>query len=324
MHSSSNPMSETLLAQDKKAKAIHSNRRTDLIVGAVETATIAGIFSTFLTEASRKFLEKIGRYPLFGGAGVLNVARTILAIRQAVLEDGKNGTKEKAVLEASSTVIVVPAVVGGFAEAPYAKFAPHMFTGMLASKAVFHAGAALYYRGKAAGSEDEADKEHYNELATINAIVGTSLSLSTLATGFVMILSQVEGFAEVGMAATIFSTGYQLYGAYNMKAPTSSLTIEEVEDENEDDLEAGNHDENGYVPPVPTVTNVVSPSSPAGIHRALGTTPTVSVASSAVVDSRTISVVHTPRSDSNVLSQASNDAASAMQQPETTRRLSNS
>jgi hypothetical protein len=268
-----NPMTESLLAQDQKAKSISSNRRTNLIFGAVETATIAGIFGTFLTKAGQVFMEKTGHYILFPAAGALNFIRTGLALNQMRLESGKNGTKEVAVVEVGSSVLVGTAVIGGLAEAPYAKFAPHIFTAMLAGKSAFHGGSALYYLGKSAGVADEAEKEGYVNLAKVNGIVSTSLGFSALATGFVMILSQVDGFAEVGLASTIFATVFQAYHVYKMQTPTSSVTIEELPDdanEQEQDLESQ------YVPPTVTAARRLSSSSPAGIHDALGIMPTAS------------------------------------------------
>jgi hypothetical protein len=254
MQAHSQPMLEP--AQDNK-KSIASNRRLDLLIGSVEGLTIAGIFGSFLTKSGQAFLEKTGHYIFFPAAGLLNFVRTGLAFNQGRLENWKNGTKEKAILEAGSSVMVGTAVIGGLVEAPYAKFGGHIFTGMLAGKTGFHAGATLYYIGKSAGSADAAEKQRYKNVARVNGIAAASLLLSTGATGAVMILGETVGYAEVGLLANLFAAGYQLYSAYNIKTPTSSISIEDEEPEQ------------AYQPPV-----VISPNS-AGINRSLGIKPTV-------------------------------------------------
>jgi hypothetical protein len=280
MQAHSQPMLEP--AQDNN-KSIASNRRIDLLVGTAEGLTIAGIFASFLTKSTQAFLEKTGHYIFFPAAGLLNLVRTGFAFNQARLENWKNGTKEKAILEAGSSVMVGTAVIGGLVEAPYAKFAGHIFAGMLAGKTGFHAGATLYYIGKSAGSADEAEKQHYNNVAKVNGIAATSLLLSTGATGAVMILGETVGYAELGILANLFAAGYQLYSAYNIKTPTSSISIEDQIDSEHDeeaDLESGNTAEQSatpaYQPPVP-----MSPNS-TGINRSLGITPSISPRSPSV------------------------------------------
>jgi hypothetical protein len=279
MNSHSQPMLDPLVQDNKKS--ISSNRRVDLLIGGAEGLTIAGIFGSFLTKSGQAFLEKTGHYIFFPAAGLLNFVRTGLAFNQGRLEKWKNGTKEKAIVEASSSVMVGTAVIGGLIEAPYAKFAPHIFTGMLAGKTGFHAGASIYYFGKSAGSADEADKQHYKNVARVNGIAAASLLLSTGATGAVMILGETVGYAELGLLANIFSAGYQLYSAYNIKIPTSSISIEEdIEQDDEADLESGNVTQQNvtpaYHPPV------ISSSSPAGIHRNLGILPSITPTSPSV------------------------------------------
>ena len=240
--------------------SIASNRRLDLLVGSAETLTISGIFSAFVSSATRKFLDTTGHYILFPAAGLINLVRTGVAVNQARLEKGKNGTKERAVMEIGSTVLISTAVIGGLAEAPYAKFAPHMFTVMLSSKTLFHFGAACYYYGKEAGAENEAEQVLYNTVAKVNAVTSYSFGVSAVATLFVMVLSQTDGFSELGIVATFLTTLNMLHAAYKMDVPSSSISIEV---ENDADVEAGEKNAN---------QSSISPNS-TGIYTALGGTP---------------------------------------------------
>jgi hypothetical protein len=303
MQAHSQPMLEP--TQDNK-KSIASNRRIDLLVGTGEGLTIAGIFVSFLTKTTQDFLEKTGHYIFFPAAGLLNLVRTGLAFNQGRLENWKNGTKEKAILEAGSSVMVGTAVIGGLVDAPYAKFGGHIFTGMLAGKTGFHAGATLYYMGKSAGSADEAEKLHYKNVAKVNGIAATSLLLSTGATGAVMVLGETVGYAELGILANLFAAGYQLYSAYNIQTPTSSITIEDdIDNEHEEEanLERGNAAGQTatptYQPPMG-----MSPNS-AGISRTLGITPSMSPSSpsvnSSLVNDHVIKVSTSPAIKSSLI-----------------------
>lgn len=227
------------LLDQSNQRAIAINKKADLIVGASETATIGAILAMFTSEGSKQFLHKTGHYYLFSAAGLLNLVRTGLVLRQAKLEGGKNGTKEKAILEAASSAAVVVAIAGGFADAPYAKFAPLIFTGMLSTKTLFHAGSTAYYAGKAAATDSLEEKEQYKHVSKANGVATTLLGVTALAIIEVMAWGEEDYFPVIGLVACTAATLYQAYNAYQIKTPT--VTIEEL----------GREESRAYEPPMP-------------------------------------------------------------------------
>lgn len=212
---------------DNNAKKILNNQRIDLAVGTVDSLAISTIFTMFLTEVMQRFLEESARFVLFPIAAASAVIRAGLAWRQAKLENGKNGSVGRAIVETIAALAVGTAVVGGLvATALFATISPIIFTATMGAKTLFHLGSASYYWGKSAKTHDSEKREQYRNAARTHLIGTVASGLVTFAVGFVMLAAK-SMVAVLGISAGVVTAGLSFYNLLKscIKKPGDEKTL---------------------------------------------------------------------------------------------------
>jgi len=211
--------SHLILTNNARKREI--NQTADLAVGVVDSLTLSTIFVTFLTEVMQRFLEETGRFIFFPLAAAGALIRAGLAWRQAKLDNGKNGTFARAMVETVAALAISTAVIGGFvAAAIFATVSPIIFTATMAAKSLFHVGSAAYYWGKSAATLDPEKQKGYRNAARAHAVGAVASVLATVAVGLVMIaakpLMAVFGITAGGIGAAF--SFYNLYKSQKRRA----------------------------------------------------------------------------------------------------------
>ncbi len=202
---------------EQEAQQQANNQTIMLSVGVLDSLTITAIFTMFLSAVMRKALEETWRFVLFPLAACNAVIEASLAWRQARLERGKNGTKEKAVVETIAALGIGTAVVGTFVAASvFALAAPIIFSAIMGFKTLFHLGSAGYYLGKSAATKDPVKKNQYRQVAYANAVGAVALVLASVAVSLVMIaLKPIMGI--LGVVAGAISATSCVYHLYKLR-----------------------------------------------------------------------------------------------------------
>lgn len=246
------------------------NQKVDLGIAVADSANLSAIFMMFLQDTWQRFLEDIGHTFMFPLAAAGAVIRAALAWRQAKLDNGKNGTVARAVVETVSAAAITTAVVGGFvAAATFATVAPIIFTAVLAAKTLFHAGSALYYMGKAAvanKSQDPAVREKangYRSAARAHGVGAVAGIFATAAVALVM-LAGFKIFAVLGIVAGVIGIGYSIYKAVTTPTPAAAPIRKEYKPLDEQTPKS----ENSHTPKL-------AASNSAKLHQTLVTAPAV-------------------------------------------------
>jgi hypothetical protein len=246
------------------------NQRVDLTLGIVDSLTISSIFTLFLKDVFRKMLEETARFILFPLSGAIAVIRAALAIRQASIDKGQNGTVTRAVIEVAAAAAISTAVVGGFVAASiFATIAPLIFTATLAAKTLFHTGSAVYYWGQSvlAAKRNETDNAtHYRNVARTHAVGATALTLATVAIAGVMLLGKTI-LAVVGLVSGAIATASSVHTLFTTRIPPNG-GYAGVPTKDDTDRE---NNENAATPPKSTNSN--RRNSNAQLHNDLGSSP---------------------------------------------------
>ena len=196
-------------------RASRLNQQVDLAFGVLDSANFTTIFTLFLTEVTTRMLQDTARFILFPVSGAMAAIHAILAIRQAKLNGGKNGTLLNAVIESVSALAVITAVVGGFVAASiFATVSPIIFTAIMSAKTLYHFGATCYYLGCAAIEKDKQLKAEYRAAAFGHGVATTAGALATVAVALVMIAAKPL-LGILGIVSGAIGMGFALYNLIN-------------------------------------------------------------------------------------------------------------
>ena len=187
------------------------NQKADLTIGVFDSMNLISIFSLLLTETTTRMLQEMARFALFPVSVAFAGIRAVLAIRQSMLTNGKNGTLANAIVETIAALAIATATIGGFVAATaFSLASPIIMTVATAGKALFHLGATIYYAAKGYLTNDRASKEDAYNAALGHGIATTALSLITVAVALVMIAAKPL-WGILAIAAGTIGISYSLY-----------------------------------------------------------------------------------------------------------------
>lgn len=178
------------------------------VTGMSGGVIIGSLFGMFLNETSRAFLETTLKSVLFPVVMLMDVIQAILAWREAQLAGFKKGLVGKAILETVAAAAISVAVIGGFvAAALFASAAPIIFTAVMGTKTLYHAGASIYHFNKYRSEEIPEQKSSLGNTAAQHFVATIALTLTTVSIGLVMLAGKFA-FAALGVAASVGMIGY--------------------------------------------------------------------------------------------------------------------
>lgn len=194
---------------NNRASAI--NQKVGMAVGTVDSLNLISIFILLLTDITRQMFQETARFILLPVSGALAATNAILAIRQAKLDGGKNGTLTNAIIETLSALAVMTAIIGGFVAASiFATVSPIILTCITSAKALFHLVATGYYLVHAVLAEDDKLKANYFAAVRAHAVATTALVLASVAVSLVMIAAKpIMGI--LGIIAGAIAISYSIY-----------------------------------------------------------------------------------------------------------------
>jgi hypothetical protein len=219
-------MSIDTTLEQRRRQQIAENSIGDSVVSVADAIDLTTIYSMFLKPVLHQFLEEIGKYFLFPIAAGAHVIKSILAWRQAYLDQGRARSVVPAIVETVATAAIVTAVIGTLvASTLFSLATPIIFTAAIGGKMLFHSAAAIYYGVKAARTEDAALKQENKTLAIKNGVTAIAGMIATAAVACVFLFGKIA-LAPLGIVSGIIGgtlaviKGYQAYKASQIKVVT--------------------------------------------------------------------------------------------------------
>lgn len=192
------------MLEKAKQKAMLNSMKVGVVVGALDSMTLATIFTLFLKDFLHQFLEQTGKYFLFPLAAAASLISAVLAWRQAYL-DRKTRSIGRALVETGAALAITTVVIGSLVAASiFAAIAPVVFATVLGLKTFYHAASALYYFLQG----------DYG-LAKANAVATLAGVFATVAVVGVMLLGKTA-LAVAGITAGVIGTVYAVYNGVKL------------------------------------------------------------------------------------------------------------
>jgi hypothetical protein len=193
---------------NEKQRKIETAQKASVIAGILDSANITTMFALLSTQTLRLILEEVAKFIILPAALGFSIIQAGLAWRQAQLSGGKTEMVVKAAVETVAATVITATIIGSLAASIiFGAITPIVFTAVIGAKALFHAGSAVYYWGKSAGTQNEGKKAEYREKAKTNAVQAFALTLATVAVATVMVFGKVA-LAGLGIASGIFNMLY--------------------------------------------------------------------------------------------------------------------
>lgn len=199
--------------EQKRAHSQYVNGQISRAVGLKDSILFSGIFGTFMTEVTQKFLEEIGKYFLFPMSALAHAIQIVLAWRDFKLsnKDQRGGALGRAVVETISGLAIVGTVVGALTySVVFGALTPLLFGGTVFAKTLFKGCSSIYYGYKGSKEENPELRATYYQAAQDNAVAAGAGLVSTFVVTMVMKLGWTI-FAPIGVAVGIVSGAYAIY-----------------------------------------------------------------------------------------------------------------
>lgn len=245
-----------------------------LVTAAADSMDVAAIFSMFLHDLTRQFLQQMGKYFLFGGAGIISLALPMLSWREYAISKKPN-ILLRSIVETIVGLGIATAVVGTlFWKSLFAIAGPAIFASALGAKALlYHLPSAIFYAGVASVATDPASRKTAIDQVKQHSVATIAGALVTSAVIGVMLLGKTV-MAVCGIASGIIGTGFAIKKAVQLfKSKKESQPLLSNQDFS-DEIEAEQSREintNNIVPtpPLPSPKNTTSTN--AMMHKTFNT-----------------------------------------------------
>lgn len=207
------------------------------VVRAVDLLDLTGIFILSSNDVFKMLFEHLARYIMLPVAAASTILFSVFSwIEAAHAKEDKGMAYSKAVVETIGAATINAAVIGALASAAFT-IGPYLFAAALGTKALFHAGASLYFVYKGIKSKDKTERSKFNAKA-FDAGVGFLVgALAAAGVVSVIIFGHAALFA-LGVVAGVTGAAFAVFKTIK-QARERNKRAKEMEGEEKEDLVQG-------------------------------------------------------------------------------------
>lgn len=205
--------------QNKKRIETAKNNIVQASTSLVESLNSGTVYTLFGIPLLTHFFVEFAKYILLPITVIAGIIQSILAWRQAQLENYKTRGIVHAGIETAAALALGVTLIGSLvAETLFAAAVPIVFTVVVATKTLYHIGATFhyghksknYYKPNKTHDEIEQKKDEAFELAQQHAVSTVAGVVATVATTAVFLLGEIA-LACLGAGLAIVGTIFAVY-----------------------------------------------------------------------------------------------------------------